>query len=442
MQVSLEVGAGLERHLKVAVPAERVEEEMRQRLQSLARRANIAGFRPGKAPMRVVKQRYGDQVRGEVIGELVRSSLDEAIRQENLRPVGGPRVETKPTVPGQDLEYIATFEVYPQFDLAPVETHRIERPTAEVTEQDVAHVMERLRDQRANWTSAGRPAQQGDRVTVDYHGTVQDREAPVEAEHLRAVLGSGALLPELEAALVGASEGEQRTARVAFPENYPAKEFAGKRGEFTLTVTAVEAKHLPDLDEDFARSFGVRDGGLQALRREVQANMRRELERAIQSKVKQQVMDVLLQANPIELPRALLEREIARLRDQFHDSVRASGSTKLSDVPDSVFEESARRRVALGLVIAEIARKQNLKVDAERVRSVVEDIASTYEQPDEVARWIYSNRGQLAEIESAVVEDQVVDWVLRQAQIVDVATTFEALTSKAGSGGETSDNAA
>ena len=442
MQVSLEVGAGLERHLKVAVPADRVEQEMQRRLQSLARKANIAGFRPGKAPMRVVKQKYGNQVLGEVIGELVRASLDEAIRQENLRPVGGPRVEAKPAVAGQDLEYVATFEVYPQFDLAPIETHRIERPTAEVTEQDIERMMQRLREQRASWAAAGRPAQQGDRVTVDYRGTVQDRETPVEAQHVKAVLGSGALLPELEGALAGASEGEQRIARVTFPENYPVQGVAGKQGEFTLQLTAVEAKHLPDLDDHFARSFGVGEGGLQALRQEVQANMQRELERAIQSKVKQQVMDVLLEANPIEVPKTLLEREIARLRHQFHDNIKASGATELPDVPDSVFEGPARRRVALGLVIAEIARKQNLKADAERVRSVVEDIASTYEQPDEVARWIYSNRGQLAEIESVVVEDQVVDWVLGHAQLVDVATTFEALTSKAASGGELSNNAA
>ncbi len=429
MHVSVESGQGLERHLRVAVPAETVEKEVQRRLQSLARRAAISGFRPGKAPLRVVSQKYGGQVRGEVIGELVRSTLEEAIRQENLRPVGGPRVEAKPQSAGEDLEYVATFEVYPTIDSAALEAYSVERPVADVSEADVDRMIERLREQRAQWVPAERPAGAGDTVTIDYRGTVEGSEQGVSARGVKAVLGGTSLLPELEQVLLGAGAGEERSTTLTFPADYPAKDLAGKHGEFTLTVTAVQTRRLPNLDEDFVHGFGVKEGGVAALRGEVAGNMRRELEQAVKGRVKQQVMDILLNAHPIELPRSLLAEEIQRLRGQLSEGAEQSRQDAAKALPDSVFEAAARRRVALGLIILELAKRGGMKASAERVRDAVERIASTYEEPDAVTRWIYGNRRQLAEIESMVIEDQVVDWVLQHVQVTDVHSTFDALVA-------------
>jgi trigger factor len=423
MQVSVESGEGLERHLKVAVPAERIEQEVERRLQSLARRANISGFRPGKAPLRVVSQKYGGQVRGEVIGELMRSTLEEAMRQENLNPVSGPKIETKPQAAGEDLEYIATFEVYPSVDLASLEAFVVERPVAEVAEADVDAMMGRLREQRVRWVPVDRPAQAGDRVTFDYEGTVEGREQDIRAQAVTAVLGSEGLLFDLDQALAAARPGDHVTATLKFPEAYPAKEVAGRAGQFTVTVTAVEAKELPEIDEIFARGFGVREGGVVTLRQEVAANMRRELEQAVRGRVKNQVMDLLLQAHPIDLPLSLVTQEIQRLRAQLSGADTESPQA----LPDSTIEAAARRRVALGLIILEFARRNGIKASADRVRAAVDGLASTYEEPDAVARWIYGDRRQLAEIESLVIEDQVVDWVLQRVRVNEVPADFDTL---------------
>jgi trigger factor len=440
MQVSIESGEGLERHLKVAVPAETVEQEVERRLHSLARRANISGFRPGRAPMRVVSQKYGGQVRGEVIGELMRSTLEEAMRQENLNPVSGPRIEAKPQAAGEDLEYVATFEVYPSIDLAPLEGHVVERPVAEVSEGDIDAMMGRLREQRARWVLEQRPAQSGDRVTIDYEGRVEGGDQPLMARGVKAVLGAETLLPELEQVLLGAGAGDRRTASLAFPADYPAQDVAGKSGSFDVTVTAVESKVLPEIDDEFARAFGVKEGGVPALRGEVAGNMRRELEQAIKARVKQGVMDVLLKAHPIELPKSLVAQEVERLRAQLSEG---SGEGAKS-LPDSAFEATARKRVALGLIILEFAKRNGIQAAPERVRATVDHIASAYEEPDAVARWIYGNKRQLAEIESMVIEDQVVDWVLARVEVKDVPSDFDALVrgkAAASQSGGTSDEA-
>lgn len=442
MQVSVEVGQGLERRLTVALPAETIEQEVQQRLQKLTRSAKVAGFRPGKVPLRVIQQKFGKQVRGEVIGELMQTSLNEAIKQQNLRPASGPRIEPRAEAGG--LQYVATFEVFPEFDLASAEGFTIERPAAEITNQDVDRMIEVLRKQRMSWMSVDQqPAQEGDRLTIDYEGiidggAVEGQENKVQAQGVKVVLGSKSLLPELEQQLIGVSAGEERQVNVSFPQDYPVSTVSGKSVQFSVKVCAVEQPQLPQVDESFAQAFGLREGGVDALRREVLANMQRELEQAVKEKVKKQVMALLLQAHPIDLPRVLVDKESQRLsQQQVQSNMRARGAEATTPDP-SVLESQAKDRVALGLILGEFVRRHGIKADPTRVRATIDTIASTYEDPQAVARWIHGNREQLAEIESMVIEDQVVDWVLGRAQVQEVPTTFDAVMNRQPAGSEDS----
>lgn len=439
MQVSVEVGQGLERRLTVALPAETIEQEVQQRLQKLTRSAKVAGFRPGKVPLKVIQQKFGKQVRGEVLGDLMQTSLNEAIKQQNLRPAGGPRIE--PSAEAGGLQYVATFEVFPEFDLASAESFTITRPTAEITDQDVDRMIEVLRKQRMTWTAVDqRPAQEGDRLTIDYEGiidgdAVEGQENKVQAQGVKVVLGSKGLLPEFEQQLIGVSAGEERQVNVSFPQDYPVSNVNGKSVQFSVKVGAVEQPQLPELDESFAQVFGLREGGVDALRREVRANMQRELEQAVKEKVKKQVMALLLQAHPIELPRVLVYKESQRLSEQVQSNMRARGAEATTPDP-SVLESQAKDRVALGLILGEFVRRHGIKADPARVRATIDTIASTYEDPQAVARWIHGNREQLAEIESMVIEDQVVNWVLGRAQVQEVPTTFDAIMNRQPAGSE------
>jgi trigger factor len=440
MQVSVEMGQGLERRLNVALPAETIEQEVQQRLLKLTRSAKVAGFRPGKVPLRVIQQKFGKQVRGEVIGELMQSSLNEAIKQQNLRPASGPRIE--PRAEGDGLQYVATFEVFPEIDLASAEGFTIQRPTAEITDQDVDRMIEVLRKQRMTWTAVEqRPAQEGDLVTMDYEGIIdgagEGQENKVQAQGVKVLLGSNSLLPELEQKLIGVSVGEERQVNVSFPQGYPNTNLDGKSVQFSIKVGAVEQPQLPQVDESFAEGFGLAQGGVDALRREVRANMQRELEQAVKGKVKKQVMALLLQAHPIELPRALVNKESQRLWQQSQSNMQARGAEAAAPDP-SVLESQAKDRVALGLILGELVRRHGIKADPARVRATIDTIASTYEDPQAVARWIHGNREQLAEIESMVIEDQVVDWVLARAQVQEVATTFDAIMNRQAAGSEDS----
>ncbi len=422
MHVSVEAGEGLERRIKGAIPSEQIEEAVQRRLKSLAKRTRVAGFRPGKVPMSVMRQRYGKKAREEAIAELVQGSLSEVIRRESLRIAGAPRIEAHPAPSGEGVAYEAVVEVLPEIDIASLEGYTVERPVAEVTEGDVDRVLEAMRKQRTRWIPVERPAQEGDRVTIDYTATIGGE--PFEgsqAQGIRVVLGRGDLLPGFEDHLKGARAGETRTFKVQFPEDYAIQKVAGQEAEFTVKVKAVEAPELPELDEAFAESFGIKEGGMEALRQEVRETLEKELKRAIEKRVKEQVMDILLKAHPIELPKAMVQEEISRMMAQLKEQLGAR------DLDPALFEEAARRRVALGLIIGEIARREGITPDPERVRAEIEAIASSYEQPEEVVKWIYQNRQQLADIEAKVLEDQVVEWALAQVQVQDIPTTFDAL---------------
>ncbi len=429
MQVSVETTSGLERRMKVSIPAEEVEREVDKRLKSLTRTVKMKGFRPGKVPLSVIASQYGPQVRQEVLNELTQRSFREAVAQENLQLASMPRIEPQRTEPGEDYEYSALFEVIESFDIAPVKDIKITRPVAEITEEDVDAMVENLRRQRAQWQPVEREARDGDRLIIDYRGTIDGEPFEGnEGKQVPIVLGSGQFIAGFEEQLQGARAGEDRTVEVTFPEDYHAKELAGKQARFEVHVDAVEESVLPEVNEDFVRSYDVPDGTLESLRAEVRRNMEDELAQAIRDRVREQVMDGLLTANPIELPQAQVEEQINALMNQTRENLQRQG-INFGDIELSreMFEEQARKRVALGMLTTEIVKQQNMVADPEKVRAKVESLAAAYEDPEEVMRWYYADRSRLGSIESLVLEDAVVDWVMEHAQVTDEPSTFEEL---------------
>lgn len=435
MQVSIQSSEGLERRLTVKVPAERIEKEIQDRLKSLARRAKIDGFRPGKVPFTVVQRKYGQQVRFEVQDEVVRSSFQEAVTQQQLRPAGNPRIEANSAEPGQGLEYTAVFEIYPEVSQVSLDNITIAKPVIEIGEADVNAVIERLRKQRNEWQDTEGAAQEGDRVIIDFVGTLVDPLmggegqpfAGNEGNQVPVVLGSKSFIDGFEAQLIGVKAGEERVLEVRFPDQYQAKDLAGKTARFAVKVATVAAPQLPELDDEFVRSFGISEGGVDALRKEVRNNMQREAEQAINRKVKQQVLEGLLKANPLTLPQALVDSEIGQLMQQAKDDVEARGGSGGINLQPAMFEEHARRRVALGLILAEIIRQNGFKAQPERVRAMIESAAASYEDPAEVLRWYYANRERMAGVEAVVLEDQAVEWIAGKSQVNEAPTSFDEL---------------
>ncbi|MEJ0038964.1 MAG: trigger factor [Gammaproteobacteria bacterium] len=424
MQVSLTTTGGLERRLEVAVPGDRVATEVDSRLKQLSRTARLKGFRPGKAPLAVIQKQFGEQVRTEVVGDLIRSSYSEAVNQEKLNPAGSPRIELQP---GGDLKYTATFEVLPDVRLNPVSDIAVERPTASVEESDVDAMIESMRKQRPVFNGVERGAQDTDRVTMDYTSRVG--ETPLkdgEGKDVSFIIGAGRVMKELEEAVKGAKAGDSRAATVDFPAEHPNKELAGKQAIFELSVKQVEEQVLPEVNDEFIAAFGVKEGGVEALRSEVRQSMNRELEDLIRNRLRTQVLESLYTANKFDVPKALIEEQIQQL--QLDMARRANISDPSQLPPASTFEESARRRVALGLILGEIVKGENLKVDRERVQTRLNDLAAAYPNADEVRRAYLQNADAMRQIESAVLEDQVVDWVVGKAKITEKPSTFSELT--------------
>src|SRR3569833_2893216 len=424
MQVSLTTTGGLERRLEVAVPGDRVNTEVESRLKQLSRTARLKGFRPGKAPYAVIQKQFGDQVRSEVMSDLIRTSYSEAVNQEKLNPAGGPRIELQP---GGDLKYTATFEVLPEVRLATASDIAVERPSAKEEESDVDAMVESMRKQRPEFSVVERAAQDTDRVTVDYVSKVGD--VPLkdgEGKDVQFIIGAGRVMKELEAAVKGAKAGETRSATVDFPAEHPNKELAGKQAVFDLTLKTVEEQKLPEVNDEFVAAYGVKEGGVEALRTEVRQSMNRELEDLIRNKLRTQVLEALYTANKFDVPKALIEEQIQQLQ---LDMARRANITDPNQLPPAnTFEESARRRVALGLILGEIVKSENLKVDRERVQTRLNDLAAAYPNADEVRRAYLQNADAMRQIESAVLEDQVVDWVVAKAKITEKPGTFSELT--------------
>ena len=427
MQVSLTATGGLERRLEVAVPATEVTSEVEQRLKNISRTARLKGFRPGKAPITVVRKQFGEQVHAEVIQDLMRSSFAQALSQEKLTPAGGPRIEPIAMGPGTELKYAAIFEVLPEIQVKPFETMPVERPSATVTEEDVDAMIESMRRQRPVFTAVERPAQDSDRVTIDFDGKVDGEPFEGgEGRDVPVVIGSRQSVTELEEGLKGATTGEIRTVSLSFPAESPNKQIAGKTAQLEVTIKKVEQQSLPEVDEEFCRAYGVEEGGIEALRTEVRKSMERELGDVIRNRVRGQVMDALYRENTFEVPRSMIDEQVQRLQV---DAARRIGAKDASQVPArEVFEDQARRRAALGLLMGQIVQAQSIRVDRERVQTRLNDLVAQYPNPDEARRAYIQNADAMRQVESVVLEDQVVDWIVDHAHVTDKPMTFKDLT--------------
>jgi trigger factor len=424
-EVSLETSAGLERRMTVRVPTSEIERAIAARLAQVGKTAKLKGFRPGKVPQKVVRQYYGGQVRDEVMTEFIRATYSRAIADKKLNPAGGPRIE--PLAGGdagseQHFTYRATFEVYPEFTLQPLDTLTIDVPSVEVAEPDLDAMVEKLRSQRATWNAVERKAAEGDRATVDFAGTIDGESFEGgDGKGIGIVLGSGQVLKEFDRALVGVRAGEGTTATVVFPDNYPATPLRGRTAVFAIDVKKVEERKLPELDDAFAESFGL-EGGAASLRGEVRKNMERELSERLRADTKTRAFDALINANRIVLPRALVEQEINTLQA---DALRQMGSNDAQQAPRERFEGVAQRRVTVGLLIQELLREHKIKLDQPRVEQRIKELAAPYEKPEEAAQFYRGDRGMMAQLEASVLEDQVVDFLLSRARCATKSMTFK-----------------
>ncbi len=428
MQVSLETTSGLERRLTVGVPAEQVENEFENRLKQAARNVSIKGFRKGKVPMSVVKQRFGAGIRQEVVGDVISRSFYAAVQKENVKPAGQPSIQPKQLAAGKDLEYVATFEVYPSVELSDLSAFEISTYKADVTEADVDNMIEVLRKHQATWSIVERAAADGDQVNIDFVGTKDGVEfAGGKADGHSLILGSKSMIPGFEEGIIGMKAGDKKDISVTFPDDYQAEELKGAAVKFAITVNSVSEAVLPELKKEFFVKFGVEKGGEKQFRKEVKANMDRELANALKAKVKVQVMDALIAAHSTDIPKALVANEIHVLRNQMLQ--RFGGHQQNFDVksllPDTMFQDEAARRVTLGLIVGEIVKSAKLKPDSKRVRTMIEEIASTYQEPKEVVEYYSSNQELMSGVESAVLEDQVVDHILSQAKVSEVETNYD-----------------
>ncbi len=429
MQTSIETLGKLERKLDMAVPAEQIDREVEQRLRKLSRTVRMDGFRPGKVPLKIVAQHYGPQVRTEVIGDAVQKAFSEVIKEQRLKVAGYPRIERKEGGDEKQLAFSATFEIYPDIKLGDLAGTKVRRPTHAVDEADVDHTIGILRKQRATWEAVTRASQSGDRVTVDYTGRIDGNEFPGgKGSAMPVVIGEGRVLPEFESGLTGAKAGERKIFPVAFPADYFGKEVAGKSASFEVSVNDVEAPKLPEVDAEFAKSLGVADGDIARMREEVKANVGREVNKRVESELKQAVMQALIDSTALELPKSLVEIELQRMVQQARADLEARG-VKLEKLPVSpeALEAQARRRVTLGLILGEVVRAHDLGAKPEQVRALVTEHAQTYEQPFEVVKWIYSEPQRLGEFEGLAVESNVVKWVLERAKVEDEAISFDKL---------------
>jgi trigger factor len=430
MESTLETVGALERRLSVAVPLAEIEGEVKKRLSRLARTAKVAGFRPGKVPLKMLDQQYGPQLRSDVITERVQSSFNDAVREQKLRVAGTPRIEpsaSEERVPDA-LQFTAVFEVYPDVHIGDVSTIAITRPQAEVTPADVDRTLDVLRKQRTTYAPVERAAQAGDRVRVDFTGTIDGVEfAGGQAKDFPIVVGEGHMLPEFETAIGGMRAGEAKTFELTFPDDYHGRDVAGKPARFALTVHAVEAPSVPALDADFAKAFGIASGALDELRREVEANLRLELKRKVEANVKAQALHGLRSLSTFAIPKALVDGEAELLRRQAIANLRERRNVKPEDLEVSadLFRPQAEERVALGLIIGELVRKEGLQAKPEQVKALVGETAQTYEQPEAVVRWHYEKPERLRDFEAMVLEQNVVDWVVARAKVTDAPMSFE-----------------
>ncbi|MFL2492208.1 MAG: trigger factor [Luminiphilus sp.] len=430
MRVSVETTSGLERKLTVGVPAEEVDSAVDKKLAEAAQNVRLPGFRPGKVPMSVMKQRFGPGVRQEVLGDVINQSFQEAVMTESLRPAGQPSIEAKSVESGKDIEYVATFEIYPTVSLNEIKDFEVTRLSCEIGESDVNDIIEVFQKQQGQLVDMDRAAEEGDTLTIDFEG-FKDGEAfeGGSGTDTALELGSGRMIPGFEDGLVGASAGDERTLELTFPEDYHSEELKGAAVEFKVVVKAVKALELAELNAELFASYGVEGDDVDAFRAEVQKNMERELKGAIDAHVKQQVMDAIIEAHPeLEIPQSLISQETDALRGQMFQQFGGGISPDMdlkSILPDEMFSERAETRVRLGLLVSELVQDLGVRAEPNKVRELIEEIASTYQDPEEVINWYYEDNNQLMGIESRVLEDAVVDKLLEQASVTDEVTGYQ-----------------
>jgi len=430
MQSNVETLGLLERRLNVTVPQEKIETEVESRLKRIARTAKIRGFRSGKVPLKIVLQQYGPQVRQEVMGDVLQKSFGEAVLEQKLRVAGYPRFEAKEvTENALQFEFSATFEVYPDVILGDLKSTDIEQPVMQVSPTDVDKAIKIMRKQRTQYNVVERPVLAGDRINIDYHGVIDGVEFDgSSANKFLLNLGEGQFLKDFEEQMIGMSTEQSKTFEVTFPVNYHGKEIAGKTATFEVELNGVEEPKLPELNADFARSLGIAEGGVEKMHGEVQANLEREVSKRIKTRIKENVMRALLDTTTIETPKVLVALELDRLMESTRNDLKERGM-KVKDVPlpPDLFQEQAQRRVNLGLIMAELVKTYDLHAKPEQVRTLVENFAQSYENPGEVVKLHYSSKERLNEAESAVLEDNVVAWVLEKANVVEKVVTFDEL---------------
>lgn len=414
----------------MALEAGDIERQVDERLKKLAKNARMPGFRPGKVPLKLIQQTYGSQVRSEVLSDAVQKSFTDVVKEAKLRVAGYPRIERK-----TDFEFSATFEIYPEVKVGDLGAATVERPQVTVDDAAVDKTIEILRKQRTRYEPAERPARDGDRLTVDFGGTIDGAEFPGgKGENFVFTLGEGRMLPEFESAARGMSPGEAKTFALAFPADYHGKEVAGKTASFAMTVKKIDEPRVPELDAEFAKALGVTDGDVAKMRAEVRANVEREVKKRIEGRVKDQALQALLGATPLEVPKSLIAMEASSMAERAVADLKARGVDP-QQVPlnQQAFEETARRRVALGLVIAELARAESLQPKPAEVRALVEQEAQSYESPAEVVKWFYMQPQRLSEMEALALEGNVVKWVLTKAKVLDKPVAFDELMGGASS---------
>jgi len=426
LQISVEASEGLERRIRVQVPANRIETEVETRLRNVRKSAKMKGFRPGKVPSKVILQKYGGQVRQEVLREIVESSYSEAIHQEKFRPAGTPKIEPERLETGKDFTFTATFEIFPEFRIGGLDKLKVERPETKIQDSDIDAMIETLQKQRVTWSPVERAAADGDRVTVNFEGSLNgDTIENGRGEQVPIVLGEGQMIGDFEKNLVGMSGGEDKTFKVKFPKDYHASDLAGKKVSFSATVTEVAESRLPDVDAEFIVLLGVDSGEMNDFRADLRGNMDREADTKIKAEIKRQVMEQLLEANPINIPAVLVDQEAEVLRSE---TMRSMGITKPDQAPPADnFREAAERRVRVGLLVGAVIEEHKLVIDRNRVNQKVDEICTPYEKPDEIRKIYFQNPQLMSQVENLVMEEQVVEWLVSRATVQTKETDFNQL---------------
>ena len=434
MQVSVETTTGLERRLTITVPAVSIDTAVKSRLQQLAKTQRINGFRPGKVPVNVIQKRYGQAVRQEIAGEAMQRGFYQAITQEKITPAGAPNFELKTDVMGKDLEFVASFEVYPEVEVKDLNKIKVDKAVVEITDKDLDNMMETLRKQHAGWKEVKRKSKKDDKLTMNFVGTIDGVEFDGgKAENFVLEMGKDRMIPGFEKPLVGAKAGDEVIVDVTFPEDYHAEKLKGKAAQFTVNVTKVEALDLPKVDADFAKLFGIEDGSIESLNNEVRKNMQRELDQTLKAAVKEQVINGLLANNTIDLPKALVDQEVNALREQAKQRFAQQQGGKVENLPElpaDLFTENARKRVTIGLLLGEVIKTNELKVDNAKVEALIETAASAYEDPQEVVEYYKSNKELMQQMQNVAMEEQAVELLLAQAKVKEVKKAFDEIMNK------------